>query len=220
MTLVDQIEQLGAALDARLANPYWDDVAPHVTTNRHGEVEVESYLRPVDAVLRRTALTDRYAWTISDPATVAFVTEHAGAKVIDPLAGTGYWAFLLMQAGADVLAFDSAPPDATKNHYHPQGVTYTFVEKGDAVASVARFGEGRTLLLSWPPYSEPLGFDVISAFAGDRIVYIGEGEGGCCGDDDMFALLDREWTQVAQRRPVQFAGMHDYVTVYVRKASA
>jgi hypothetical protein len=199
-------------------NPYWDAVAPHVTPGLLGGPEVKAYPWPIDnAKPRRDALASQYAWTITDPDTVAFVAKHAGESVLDPMAGTGYWSYLLGQLGADVVASDIAPPDTAANHYHKAGITHVRVAQRDAVRAVTYRCAAWTLLLAWPPYDSPLGTDIIRAYQGDRIVYIGEGEGGCCGDDAMFDLLADGWVQVAEHRPVQFGGIHDYVAVYERK---
>ncbi|MER7167262.1 hypothetical protein ABT336_14480 [Micromonospora sp. NPDC000207] len=202
------------SLATAIINPYWDTIRDHATNG-----QVDPYPWPAENNSpRRTALTDRYAWTITDPATVAFVAEHLNGLAIDPLAGTGYWAYLLGQAGVEVVASDHQPPNETTNHYHHAGVTHTRVKQDDAIKAVARRCAGWSLFLAWPPYDEPTGTNIIRAYEGDRIVYVGEGYGGCCGDDAMFELLGSEWVQVAEHRPVQFAGIHDFVTVYDRRA--
>lgn len=57
-----------------------------------------------------------------------------------------------------------------------------------------------------------------AAYEDGSSCYIGEGPGGCCGDDRLFELLDQQWAKVAEHRPVQWFGIHDYVTVYDRRA--
>jgi hypothetical protein len=134
---------------------------------------------------------------------------------VDPLAGSGYWAYLMAQCGVDVIAADAAPPtfnqDHNRWHYHGQHIT---VHKANAFDTVCEAHPQRSLLLSWPPYDAPIGVEVLRAFRGDRVVYIGEGEGGCCGDDVMFELLAAEWVEVTDHRPVQWYGIHDWITVY------
>ena len=195
-----------------LDNPYWEAVL-----NVENQPAAYGMTGVNKLMLARHDLVDQYAWTITDPATVAFVAEHAGPRVLDPLAGTGYWAHLLGQHGVDVHASDLNPPGSDGNHWHRAGVTYAPIEADDAVDSTRAHGHNRTLLLSWPPYDNPLGWDIVHAYQGDRIVYIGEGWGGCCGDDGMFRLFECDWVEVARHAPVQYMGMHDFVTVYDRR---
>jgi hypothetical protein len=41
------------------------------------------------------------------------------------------------------------------------------------------------------------------AYTGNRIIYVGEDEGHT-GDHEMRLMLDRDWTEVDSRRPVQW----------------
>lgn len=204
------------------ANPYWDAVSSLAHIERYHTWEEPARFIGGATRWRETAgrhdLTSQYAWTITAPDTVDFVAEHAGTRVIDPLAGTGYWAHLLGQRGADVAASDLNPPNTAKNLWHRAGEVFVPVAARDAVDAVEE--TDRTLLLSWPPYDEPTGAAVLNAYRGDRVVYIGEGESGCCGTDEMWAALRSNWTEVAEHRPVQWYGLHDWVTVYDRKDGA
>jgi len=59
----------------------------------------------------------------------------------------------------------------------------------------------------------------LARYGGARIVYIGEGEGGCTGDDDFHAALAKQWKLAASYEIPQWDGVHDDVCVYVRRAS-
>lgn len=202
-----------------LDNPYWASVEPAVAEADRfwggGTVARWGHDSPVS----RTELVDQYAWTITDPATVAFIAEHADGRVVDPLAGSGYWLYLLGQLGIDCVGYDLNPPSAGANQWHKSGTEHAPVLPGDAV-DVATVHSDRTLLLSWPPYDESVGSHVLAAYSGERVIYIGEGEGGCCGAGDMFGRLAADWRVVAEHRPVQWEGIHDYVTVYERAGAA
>lgn len=156
----------------------------------------------------------RYSWTITDPATVAFVAEHSRGRMVDPMAGTGWWGWLLAQVGVDVVSYDLEPGG---NHWHEGQPLHADVRALDGVEAVVLHSD-RTLFLAWPPYDKPTGVDILRAYRGDRAVVIGEGEGGCTGDDALFAELRRRWTEVASHTPVQWFGLHDVVTVYDRSA--
>lgn len=203
-----------------LKNPFWDEVKERVRRDNDYGVDFGLCVGGIDdlgALTSRTDLTSRYAWTITAPETVSFVAEHLGIAAIDPLAGSGYWTYLLTQAGVNVLSSDIAPAGSGQPNRHHRHKAWMPIFQDNAVNAVTRAASGRSLLLSWPPYADKVGAELVAALKGDRIVYIGEGDGGCCGDDDMFTLLDEGWTEVDSHRPVQFWGLHDYVTVYDRK---
>lgn len=205
-------------------NAYWEAVREYVKVDRfYGGPCVDTYgsiARDFDLRVDRHELCGRFSWTVTDPVTVDFVRAHAGRCVNDPLAGSGWWAWLLEQAGIDVIASDINPPDGTDaNNWHREGM-HVDVARMDAADAVKMGGAPWTLLLSWPPYESDVGERALAAYAGRRVIYIGEGEGGCCGNDAMFQALERDWQEVATCRPVQFYGLHDYVTVYERKRTA
>lgn len=164
----------------------------------------------VEMARLRPKAVSAYAWTITDPDTVHFVAEFSDGSILDPLAGNGYWGFLLKQLGVDVKSSDLSP----YNNIWAKGL-WANVEELDGVKAAELHSKDRTLLLAWPPYERPIGLDIVRVFPGDRIIYIGEGKGGCCGSDELFDEL-ATWEQVTFHRPVQFEGIRDYVEVYER----
>lgn len=246
-----QLETTGDIRDvddpAGVDNPFWQVVrglpgSPYPTRifGPGRRWEPESYIIGPGGVGRsRQDLCVRFAWAITDPVAVAFVAEHAGPRVVEVGAGAGYWAWQLAQRGVDVLAYDADPPDLRVNHYHapgrgpdgmPDGLRETWhpvLCAEDAAASAIH--SDRTLLLCWPPYDSPMAADTLAAYTGDRVVYIGEGPGGCTGDDRFHRMLgfagwdadeadpSAEWVEVADHAPVQWWGIHDRITVYDRR---
>jgi hypothetical protein len=209
-----------------LRNPYWDLVGPYAEESKYswnkGCYEVGNQLIPQgDGNKQRMAFEMRwgfvaaYAWTITDPEAVQFVAAFSKGRVVDPMAGTGYWAYLLGQMGVDVACYDLEPE---KNRWHDGEKLHVPVTQMDGEDSV-KLHPDRTLLLGWPPHASDVGHRILKAYEGDRVIYIGEGEDGCCGNDDMFDLLNT-WTPVAAHRPVQWFGIHDYITVWDRSGDA
>lgn len=197
-----------------LDNPYWAEVRGLLKLDHfRRSITVGSLLGPMPESLEvaasRETLVNTYSWTVTDPYTVDFVRQHCGPKVIDPMAGSGYWSYLLEQFGVDVMSYDLEPGE---NLWH-SGKLWTGIWKMGGVESVKRHPD-RTLLLAWPPMSRA-GYKILSAYQGDRVVYIGE-DGGCCGDGKLFDTFDKGWTRVEGHGPVQWAGIRDYVTVYDR----
>lgn len=208
------------ALAPANTNAYWEAVREYVKVDRfYGGPCVDTYgaiERNFEIRVDRFELCSEFSWTVTDPITVDFVRRHAGQSVNDPLAGSGWWAWLLEQAGIDVIASDINPPDGTPANKWHRGGTHVDIARMDAAEAVKLGGAPWTLLLSWPPYESEVGEHMLAAYTGRRVIYIGEGEDGCCGNDAMFTVLERDWHEIATHRPVQFYGLHDYVTVYER----
>lgn len=185
---------------------------------------------PNDHGPSREELVRRYAWAICDPASLAFVANHAQGRVVEIGAGRGYWAWQLAQLGVDVVAYDLHPPDRGGNYYHsprtaPDGrpsmepvIVYHPVRRGGAPRAAQH--PDRTLLLCWPPYGGSIGWRALRAYTGHRVIFIGEDWGGCTADDRFFRVLARDWVEVATHQPVQWSGMHDQITVYDRKSTS
>lgn len=169
-----------------------------------------------DWYMRRRALVRRYTWTITDPWTVQFVQQWGAGGLIDPLAGTGYWGYLLGQLGVDVLSSDLYPPqrDSRVSFFHPESAQHVPVAQMDAVKAVITHGQGRTLLLSWPPMDE-LATHVVQNYPGERVIFLGE-LGGMTGDASLIAELAVHWQEVETHLPVQFWGIRDMVHVFER----
>jgi hypothetical protein len=56
----------------------------------------------------------------------------------------------------------------------------------------------------------------MEAYDGNTIVYVGEGEGGCCAGEDFFEFVS-EWNLIETIPIPQWDGIHDYMFVYRRK---
>lgn len=217
-------------------NPYWDICEPHAEpsgerwegpqvagffVSRRRLKDDPNFAERMAFWEKRRELTSLYSWSIPDPPSVKFVVEMSRGKLLDPIAGTGYWTYLLAQSGVDCAAYDSAPPTSSTedNMWHRHASAFMAVLRADAVAAVAALtfvDSSPTLFLSWPPYESPLAYEILKAYRGDRVIYIGEGAGGCTADDDFHELLDKEWTEVDFHLIAQWGGIHDRIWVYDR----
>ncbi len=202
-------------------NPFWEAVKDCVEPDSfRGNPVVGQFRldRSVEESMarfpNRLFLVRKYCWTIPDPETVAFVANHALGGLVDPMAGTGYWAYVLAQVGVDVVSYDVNPgtPLAT-NRWHGEDL-YAEVRAGDGAEAVALHPD-RTLFLSWPPFAQDVGTRIVRAYDGSRIISIGEDEGQT-GDEELRQMLATDWTEVDSHQPVQWWGVHDRVSVYER----
>jgi hypothetical protein len=205
-----------------ISNPFWEAVKDCVEADSSrgnpvvGEFRLDrSVAESMARFPNRQRLVRKYCWTIPDPDTVAFVAKHAHGGLVDPIAGTGYWAYLLTQVGVDVVCYDLNPGvELHNNGWHGDDL-YAGVCAKDC-AEAAALHSDRTLFLSWPPYAMDVGARILTAYQGKRVIFIGEGRGGGTGDDEMHLILDRDWTEVDSRQPVQFWSVNDWVRVFER----
>jgi hypothetical protein len=201
-------------------NAYWSAVRPYIRRNvldgddtwviERWDLE-GNRIKP-----DRHDLAEAYSWTVTDPDSIAFVARYAEGGLVDPMAGTGWWAAVLGRVGVDVVCYDVAPPE--ENDWHKGMALHVPVEVVEHGAEAVALHPDRTLLLSWPPYNEPVGNDILHAYPGSRVIYIGEGPYGCCGDKLMHERLERDWKEVDERIPVRWEGIYERITIYERSS--
>lgn len=164
---------------------------------------------------RREELRSRYAFAIPSPEAIALINGYG--PIVEIGAGTGYWAKVLSDHGGDVLAFDLL--GLAWEQWFPHGqVEGVVVGRGGSEKAVEH--AQRTLLLVWPPYDEAMAHDVLRQYegaGGRRLVYVGEGPGGCTADDDFFAAIGNgTWKEAATLAIPQWTGIYDNLWVYER----
>ena len=93
--------------------------------------------------------------------------------------------------------------------------SYTEVTTACGIESAADYPD-RTLLSVWP-YMDQMAAAALTRYQGKHFAYVGEGEGGCTGTDEMFAHLANWWTVVADIWIPQWPGIRDQLTIYERK---
>lgn len=169
----------------------------------------------------RTKLVKQYSWAIPNDKALDAIARRG--PIIEVGAGTGYWASLLAARGVDVRAFDSSPMRNGKNPYIDTGKdawghamqTWFPVEQGQATVA-ARFPH-RTLFLCWPPYATGMASTALQAYRGNTVIFVGEGYGGCTGDNEFHDMLDERFEEVECIHIPRWASINDYLTVWKRK---
>ena len=194
-----------------MINPYYDDFL------EYGDAQYFYSLNRNDI---RTELVRKYAWAIPNEDTLCTIAQYA-PRIVEIGAGTGYWAYMLAQTGVNSICYDRAPYENkyASNNWYP-------IMRGGPVK--AAHHADRALFLCWPPYAEPMAYYALKAYKGDTVIYIGEGHGGCTGDDNFHYLLgdnspwdepifESPWECVETLWLPQWRGIHDSVYIYHRK---
>jgi hypothetical protein len=156
-----------------------------------------------------------FSWSVPATEALAAIRDFVGkTPLVEYMAGTGYWSFLLRKKfGVRTFATDrNNDPDyacATSRAFMP--VRTLAVESAKVPASCAA-------MLSWVPYKSEAADHLLKRMrSGQKLVWIGEGEGGCCATDSTFKILDELFDEAGEFRVPQFYGIHDYGRLLVRK---
>ena len=140
-------------------------------------------------MLRRSMFTSTLAWAVPNLECLIAITEFVnGDNVLEVGCGSGLWAGLISATAVIITATD---PFLT--HGFDPNKTFVDVERIDAATAIAKYSNHEVLMLIWPPYNSPLAIDTLRSFTGDRLIFIGESEGGCTADDAFYEELSENW---------------------------
>jgi hypothetical protein len=207
------------AVDASHPNPYLDArflVAEKVQSILPDLVKSADEFQVYDAhamlmTHARYELTRVYSWAIPSPHAIRLIASLG--PVLEMGAGTGYWARLLDEAGADVLALDHAPPNQEFNRFCA-GETWFNVQRGTP-KDLSVFSD-RTLMLCWPSLNTPFAVQSLRHYTGSTLVYIGEQKHGCTADDHFFDHLEARWRLQEDIEIPQWPHIDDHLYIYTR----
>ena len=174
-----------------LINPYFDLF--ELLQNHPGEYQLQL----------RKKLIWAYSWAIPTSEAIFKIKEYA--PLIELGAGTGYWAWLLGQAGARIRCFDHEP------HSPPH-----WVEIMPGEPSRLKHDSDPTLLLCWPPLNTGMATQSLNHFSGSHLIYIGEWRGRT-GDPEFHDQLENHWHLEHQISIPCWPGFFDQVYFFKRK---
>lgn len=132
-----------------------------------------------------------------------------GAKCLEIMAGTGCLTYGLRLYGTDVIATDDLS-------WGIHGEWIYDMEQLDCIAAIRKYGADIDyLIVSWPPMDNQM-VEVVNALSEvnskAKIIYIGEGAGGCTGCDKFWdkveLVSDNNWNKVYQAYRSWY-GIHD-----------
>ncbi len=158
--------------DCRIINPFLEEVSLLVKSAPTSR-DAEEVLKKM-----RSDLVMKYAFTIPYYELIAAIA--ASGPIVEIGAGSGYWAWMLSQAGSDVVAIDRFSPDEVTpwdftgtNQWYDE--TWYFVDEGEALSAGA--WPERSLFLAWPLYADPMAYDALRAYeaaGGKKVIFLGD----------------------------------------------
>ncbi len=117
----------------------------------------------------------------------------------------------------DIKATD---PYTRNSHYAFKSAEHFPIRKMRATTAIRKHPT-RTVLMSWPCYTRTWCEDALHAMhPGQRIIYIGEGHGGCTATDKFHDMLDdpKLFKHISHHYYPQFYGLHDTANTYKRRS--
>jgi hypothetical protein len=175
--------------------------------------------RSLEVHRKRDECILKYAFAVPGPEALQALVELS--PIVEIGAGLGYWAHLLEQMGADVTAYDLHVNKSGKVKLYSEKryvQPYTTVIRGEPAA--AWLHSDRTLFLCWPPYDEPMAFDSLDNYlkgGGQTLAYVGEGSGGCTGDDAFHELMGEKMEHERTVGIPVWWGIHDRLEIWRAK---
>jgi hypothetical protein len=141
------------------------------------------------------------------------------ATYLEIMSGMGWLAKGLLEADLSgiYIATDLEPPE---DAVFP-------VSKVDAVEAIKTHRDNiDAFVISWPPYDDPIIEACVDEIPSkSKIIYIGEGPGGCCGTAKFFKETERvfPWNaptpdhwDLAQEALYTWPGMHDHLSLFYK----
>lgn len=168
--------------------------------------ELLRHERPELQLAARKKLIWAYAWAIPGAAALAAIRRYT--PIVEWGAGTGYWAWVLRQAGARVRAFDREPAPAPRWHPVEPAAPEQLDELGD-----------HALFLCWPPLGDPMAEEALARYPGRVALYAGEWEGRT-GSAEFHKRLSRGWKLLERVELPRWPGFGDELRVYERLPGA
>ncbi len=151
----------------------------------------------------KAAVARHFSWAIPTARSMELIATFTD-RVVEIGAGSGYWAWMMSQAGISVRAFDACPPEAL---WHP-------VRVGDE-RSIEKH-RSRTLFLCWPPSGMPMASNALDLYRGRHLIFVGEWGHGCA-DSKYFAAVRRDFDLVGGDSIPQWFMRDDRLMVFERK---
>jgi hypothetical protein len=162
-----------------------------------------------------------YAFAVPNEAAIEALIHYG--PVVEIGCGLGYWAKMVQDAGGEIIPYDSNANDKgmvklymTKEDYVP---THTRVFQGGAEA--AELHSDKALFLCWPPYDSSMAHDCLQTYlkhGGQTLIYVGEGAGGCTGDDAFHDLIEEHMECARSISIPVWPGIHDCMDIYTLKS--
>ena len=189
-----------------------DSLIPEVNVKPHSDEAYNSFMSLLAGADKRAEYIAEYGFAVLDEEALNAIVE-LDVPIIEVGAGRAYWASVLEERGVDIVATDI---HIGKENQYVQEKPYMNVEIVDAIQA-AKENPERALMIIWPSMEE-VWTEVLDAYDGDTIIYVGEWF-GCTATESFCSQLsdlgEEEWEIIDIQIP-QWSGIRDSLTIFRR----
>lgn len=179
--------------------------------------EAEKKVKDMPEVYRRDYFASNYGWSVPSENAINEIKEFVGGDtVLSVGSGYGLWSKLFKEVGINAIATTLLPKDSD-GHMPKREHFFTEVDDLNHLEALNKYPNANVMFMSWPPYEDAMAFEALQNFKGNKLIYIGERQGGCTGCDNFHYLLYSNWEEVDYVDIPQWIGIHDNVTLWRRK---
>lgn len=166
------------------------------------------------------SLREKFAYSLLAPDILESISKYS--PIVELGAGNGYYAWILEQMGAEVIAIDKNPVTEGKNWFYlnpfgfPRRIVHSWsnVRKGDSEILESAQYEDYTMLLCWPPRNA-MALKALFYYPGHRIIFIGNK--GNCATAAFYDKLEKEWRLETSIKTGGWDFIHtEYLEIYSR----
>lgn len=153
------------------------------------------------------------SWHIPSQSLIDCLVDHS--PIVSVGSGLGFTEKKAIISGANIVMTDIAPSEHNLWCKPESNEDYREIISLGAKEAVLLYPD-RNVFMAWPPYDDPMAFEVANAMqVGRFLIYVGESEGGCTGDASFFQLLRTNFIEIEDNLYVpSWSGIYDSGHVY------
>lgn len=154
-----------------------------------------------------------FSWAIPSKEAVKGIVDFAEFdNILEIGAGTGVWAWLISCAGGIITPIDTTK--ISDSHYFKSDAKYFTKVHHKSDVNIKDFD---THLYCWPSYDDSWAAEYLKDNLPNKVIYIGEGWGGCCANDDFFGTLNDNYVEESYIEIPHWRHIRDFLSFYRRK---
>lgn len=142
-------------------------------------------------------------------------------NILEVGAGTGFLSQQLKNLNLNISAVEQ------NIHNNSYGFNHSYFDliEDNAIDFLKHHSEFDLIIMSWPNYNSSFAYDILKNMRPkQKLLYIGEGYGGCTANDQFFDLLEKRTvklpeTNLLQQYSSSWSGIHDFPFLYEIKSN-